>query len=470
MVSEKMNKTGRSAKDTFGVSSDTLMRVRRLGREFFWIITGQAVAVIGSLVGVRLLTGVLSPDVYGELALGMTLAAFVSQIVIAPLCCAPAGRFFASAREKNELTSFLTVLRKFFVQATGIVLLIVVVVCLLLLLTGQSKWLWLAITAFGFALLSGYNSILDGMQNADRQRLIVAWHQALASWGRFLIAVGMVLWLGATSTVAMLGYGLATLLVLGSQWWFFRRMLQPSGDVSVTDDGLVQRWQKQMFTYAWPFAAWGVFTWVQMASDRWALQIFASTRDVGLYAVLFQLGYSPISLLSGLTVQLVSPIFFQRAGDATNESRMRRIYTINWQLTMVTLILIGISTLLAYALHGFIFKWLVAPEYRDISWLLPGMVLAGGLFATGQFASLSLFCETETRILITPKIGTAVIGVLLNIIGAAWFGVSGVVGACVVASSVYMLWILYLVRIRHNKMLAWISTEGDSPKDLAPQP
>jgi len=447
-----MNKTGRSAKDTFGVSSDTLVRVRRLGREFIWVGFGQAAAVLGSLVGVRLLTGVLSPEVYGELALGMTLATLVHQVALGPLC-APASRFFAPAREKGELASFLTALRKLFAQATGIVLLLAGVVCLVLLLTGQIKWLWLALAAFGFALFSGYNYFLDSMQNAARQRSVVAWHQALASWGRFLVAVGMALWLGATSTVAMLGYGFATMLVLGSQWWFFRRKLQPAGDAAPTGDGSVQRWQKQMFAYAWPFAAWGVFSWAQTASDRWALQMFVSTRDVGLYAVLFQLGYYPISLLSGLMVQLVSPIFFQRAGDATDELRMKRVYTINWRLTMATLILTGISTLLASSLHSFIFRWLVAPEYRNISWLLPGMVLAGGLFATGQFVSISLFIETETRILILPKIATAVIGVLLNIIGAAWFSVSGVVGACVVTSAVYMFWILYLVRIRYSKIM-----------------
>jgi O-antigen/teichoic acid export membrane protein len=448
-----MNKTFRKAKDTFGVSSNTMIRVRRLGREFIWVGLGQAAAVLGSLVGVRLLTGVLSPDVYGDLALGMTLATLVLQIVMGPLC-APAGRFFASAREKGELASFLIALRKLFVQATGVVLLLASVVCIVLLLTGQLKWLWLAMAAFGFAVFSGYNSFLDSMQNAARQRSIVAWHQALASWGRFIMAVGMVLWLGATSTIAMLGYGLATFLVLISQWWFFRRMMLRVGDSQATGDESTRSWQKQMLTYAWPFAAWGVFTWAQTASDRWALQMFVSTQDVGLYAVLFQLGYYPISLLAGLMVQLVSPIFFQRAGDATDAFRMQRIYSINWQLTRITLILTGFATLFAAALHGFIFRCLVAPEYRNISWLLPGMVLAGGLFASGQFASISLFSEIETRIIIIPKIATAIIGVLLNIIGASWFGVPGVVGACIITSTLFLLWILYFVRRRHGKMLA----------------
>jgi O-antigen/teichoic acid export membrane protein len=439
--------------NTFGLSSDKLARVQRLGREFFWIVTGQAVAVIGSLVGVRLLTGVLSPDVYGELALGITLATLVNQIVLGPLA-APVSRFFAPAREKGELASFLTALRKLFAQATGIVLLIAGVVCLVLLLTGQFKWLWLGIAAFGFALLSGYNSILDGIQNAARQRSVVAWHQALASWGRFLMAVGMVLWLGATSTIAMLGYGLATLLVLISQFFFSRRILHMSG-ASSTETMLSRRWQNQMFTYAWPFAAWGIFTWALLASDRWALQIFASTRDVGLYAVLFQLGYYPISLLSGLMVQLVSPIFFQRAGDATDASRMRQVYAINWRFTMATLILTGISTLLAYALHGYIFRWLVAPEYRSVSWLLPGLVLSGGFFATGQFASLSLSMGNEMRDLIAPKIVTAIVGVLFSFIGAAWRGVTGVVLAGILFSVTYMIWIMRLTMTRREQFVGY---------------
>jgi len=133
-----------------------------------------------------------------------------------------------------------------------------------------------------------------------------------------------------------------------------------------------------------------------------------------------------------------------------DESRMRRIYTINWQLTMVTLILTGISILLAFVFHGFIFRWLVAPEYRDISWLLPGMVLAGGLFATGQFASLYLMSENKSMSLIGPKVVTAVAGVLLNVAGARLYGIAGVVAAIVTFSGLYFLWIYFLARGRQK--------------------
>jgi len=439
----------------------TSERFQHLGREFLWIGSGQAVATLGALVGVRLLTSVLSPDIYGELALGMTLATLVSQVVLGPLSGA-ALRFFSLASEVGELVVFLTALRRLLARATGVVLLVAGGVCLSLLLSRQSNWLWLGAAAFGFALFSGYNSALDGMQNAARQRPIVAWHQALASWVRFLAAAGLVLWLGANSAIAMLGYVLATLLVLLSQLWFFRCTLLHTNGLSSGGTVSPQHWETQMLAYAWPFAAWGIFTWSQIVSDRWALQMFASTREVGLYAVLYQLGYYPITILTGLMVQLVTPVFFQRAGDASDPSRMQQVHTLNWRLTMVALLLTGIVTLLAFALHRLVFRWLVAPDYRAVSRLLPGMMLAGGLFATGQFAVISLLSGAETRSLIVPKVITAVVGVLLNMLGAAWWGILGVVGAGVITSAFYLLWILHLVRTRRNQLVSMGSALSSS--------
>lgn len=428
----------------------TVEQFQRLGREFFWIGLGQALATLGSLVAVRLLTGVLSPEVYGELALGLTLATLLNQVMLGPLNGA-ALRFFAPAREAGEPGPFLAALRRLLVKATGVAAALAAGTALALLLAGQTHWLGLGTAAFGFALLSGYNATLNSLQNAARQRTIVAWHQALYAWAHSLAALGLVLWLGVSSAVAMWGYALSTSLVLLSQFWFFRRIMQPASAVEV-EETLSQRWETRMLSYAWPFAAWGIFTWAQMASDRWALQMFSTTQAVGLYAVLYQLGYYPITILTGLMVQLVAPVFFQRAGDASDAARVEQVHTINWWLTMSVLLLTGLATLFAMGLHRFIFHWLVAPDYRDVSSLLPGLVMAGGLFATGQFATISLLSDVETRNLIVPKIVTAIIGVLLNIIGVIHWGLTGVVGAGIVAGAIYLVWILWLVKSRRDQV------------------
>jgi O-antigen/teichoic acid export membrane protein len=420
-------------------------RFRRVGREIFWVAAGQAIAILGALVGVRLLTGLLPPNVYGDLALGMTLATLVNQIVMGPIANA-ASRFFSPAREANELASFLTALRRLLVKGTVVVLLLAGSISLVLLLKGQFDWLWLGVAAFSCALLSGYNSALDSIQNAARQRPIVAWHQALSSWGRFLAAAGLVLWLGPTSAVAMLGYVLATLLVLLSQFLLFRRTLRATENIRGEEVLPHQCWDTQMFTYAWPFATWGILTWAQMASDRWGLQVFGSNQDVGLYAALYQIGYAPVSIAAGLMAQLVAPVIFQRAGDASNPARMEQVNMTNRLLTLGALGLTAVVFVTAAVFHDLVFRIFVAPAYASVAYLLPWMTLAGGLFAAGQAASLNLMSSLATKALLMPKIGTGVLGVGLNCLGAALFGIPGVVAASIIFAAVYLVWILAITR------------------------
>lgn len=427
-------------------------RFRRLSREFFWVGLGQAATVLGAVVGVRILTGILTPQAYGELALGMTVATLATQTVLGPLGNA-AMRFFAPAREAGALQSYLAAVKRLLLEASGTTGALAFVVILILGVIGQRKWVGLVLAATLFALLSGYNSVLNGMQNAARQRAIVALHHGLATWGRFLLAAGMVLWLGDGATVAMLGYAAAMVIVLGSQDWFFRRTLS-CGEVCVPGVASQGRWRTEILTYAWPFAVWGLPAWVQMASDRWALQGFCSTEDVGRYAALYQLGYYPITICTNLMVQFVAPVFFHHAGDASDWSRLERVYRLNRRLTIAALVFTGIATLATYAVHEWVVRFLVAAEYRTISGLLPGMVLAGGLFASGQLAVVSLLSGVQTRALILPKVGTAALGVVLNILGAARAGASGVVAAMVIAAGVYLTWILCLAAVRHRHMQA----------------
>src|SRR5262249_16009864 len=120
----------------------TSKRFQRLGREFLLIASGQAAATFGGLVGMRLLTPLLPLNIYGELALGMTVATLVSQVVLGPL--ATAGlRFFAPARAAYELAHFLAALRRLLTRATGVVLMLALGTCLVLLLTGHVSWLGL---------------------------------------------------------------------------------------------------------------------------------------------------------------------------------------------------------------------------------------------------------------------------------------------------------------------------------------
>jgi O-antigen/teichoic acid export membrane protein len=441
-----------------GSDALTKARISRLGWEGFWVVLGQAMAVVGAVVGVRVLTELLPPEVYGELALAMTGATLLNQVVFGPISNG-ASRFYAVAQEAGDIPTYLLAVKRLALVVTGWVMTAAAPVAALLLLTGHDRWLGLLLAVLGFALLSGYNGILDAIQNAARQRLVVAWHQGLAPWGRFLVAAGMIVLLGASSTVAMVGFVIALLLVLSSQGWFLARSTREARCKTGLWQSTVPSWRARLASYSWPFAAWGWLTWLQLVSDRWALGLFATTEQVGQYAVLYQLGYYPMMLALGMVLQLTGPVLFQRAGAAQDPVRLQASKRLSRSLAFWTAVTtIGLSGLLAVS-HRQIFALLVNEQYKGTSGLLPWMVFAGGLFATGQVLSLECHIAFETRSLVVPKVVTSILGVGLNLIGASLAGVAGVVTTSVLWAVIYVVAIAGLV-IRESKWAQEVRRNG----------
>ena len=98
----------------------------------------------------------------------------------------------------------------------------------------------------------------------------------------------------------------------------------------------------------------------------------------------------------------------------------------------------------------------MAPAYHSISYLLPWVVLAGGLSAAGQMLSLKFMSEMKSSKLTLIKITSAVIGVLCNLVGAAFMGMQGVVIGLVVCSGIYLLWMAVVAQ--NNKSTKSLST------------
>jgi O-antigen/teichoic acid export membrane protein len=426
------------------VGRRALGRFQKAGSELAWVAVGQGAAVLGALFGVRLLTGVLPPAPYGELALGLTVATLAQQTILSPLSGASL-RFFATALERGEERAFVRALSRLMGQAAAVIVAGLVLLAAALAAGGRAGWAPLAVLAVVFSLLSGACSALDGMQNAARRRRVVAWHDGIAPWLRFLAAVAAVRALGASSAAAMLGYAAATALVLVSQSAFFAVGLRRAKTADARETAAaVAGWESRILGYAWPFMTWGVFTWAQLAADRWALGTFATTHEVGLYAVLYQLGYFPMSLAAGLLSQLVGPVLFARAGDGSDAVRVQSARALTRRLVLAVAGITVLATTLAWVLHEPVFRLLADARYREVSPLLPWMVVSGGLFAAGQTSILSVLSGASTRQLIAPKITTATVGAALAFGGAAWGGLAGVVFAGVASSAFYCAWALAL--------------------------
>ena len=428
-----------------------ISKIKRLGKEAFWVGAGQVLAVAGSLVGIRVLTHLLPPAIFGEVALAMTAATLMQQILLGP-CGNALMRYFAPAREDGRIDSFFQAGFRLFGEAALGVLLITALTMFLLWATGTTKWIGAVGAASLFSLLSGYNSALDGIQNAARQRVIVAWHQGLGQWTRFAAVLPIVYLFGRSSAAALFGYCLGAAIVAASQTLMLHRSIPiHRSDVTFTLAADSQKILKQMRAYAWPFAVWGIFGWVQFSSDRWALQIGSTPSDVGFYAVLYQLGFGPTMLLSNVLVQLVAPILFQRVGAGSDRKSVRQTLQLNLRLFYLSLVVTVFGTIAMFVFHSQIFLLLAAPIYSKASPLLPWVGLSAGLFASAQIATLSLLTERNSRALLRPKIVVALLAACLYLTMVWHYRITGVVFAGLVASLVYVVWMFCLIVAKDSK-------------------
>jgi O-antigen/teichoic acid export membrane protein len=378
----------------------------------------------------------LPPSVYGELALDLSIAALLAQVVVAPIGHA-SERYLAASLEGGHFSSFIASLRRMVRTSALIVVAIGLAMSVCAWWIAPERALSFALSATILALLTGLESVIDSSQNAARHRVVVAAHQGLRAWLRPVCVAMLVLVVGPSSVAAVLGYTVASAIVLLSQYVAFRRF-RPGVGTTCEDRDLYG----EMIRYATPFALWGLLAWTQLSSDRWALQIFTNLEQVGLYSIVYQLGAYPMTVITTVLSQLFAPIIFARAGNASDRARagnaMGMVFLLAASLVLITFVVTGI----AWVGHDVIFATLVGPEYRSVSYLLPLAVLGSGLLGAGQVFGWIALVVHRPRLLLPPRIGATVLTLLLNGAGAYAFGITGVLLAQVASAIVYAGWTL----------------------------
>lgn len=407
---------------------------------------GQGAAALGLLAAVRILTGVLTPAEYGTFALGLTFVVLAAQTLFGPL--AGAGlRFYAAAANRAELGQFWAGLLYLAICTSFIASAAVAVAFLAAKALGFEVTGLAALCAVVFAIFSGWETLFDYVQSGRRQRWAVAWHQALRQLLRPALAgIFATLAPGERVAWAFAGYATAAGLVLTSQIAFSRSQL-----LHLVLHG-ASRYRRQLLRYALPFVGWGVFTWIQLGSDRWALELTAGPAVVGRYAILVQLGAQPLILLGTATAQLFEPVVYTRAGTGEDPSMVRSAFRLNATFAAVIAAGVLLFVLGAWLAHPLIFSLVVAPDYRDASGLLPFAALSGGLFSLAQLLAIGSVVLGTPRMLLAPKIGSAVLGTSLNLVGAYFFGIQGVLLAGILTTVVYATWVALISVKRYRSI------------------
>lgn len=408
------------------------LRNRRILREGATIALGSLLTIVARLVGLRLITALVSPSIYGEFVLLIG-----AEVLVQGVCCAPvlqaALRFYPDAVREGRASALRALLRR--MLGRGLALAVV------LLLVGGAIWERLADTDVAFLVFPLLGVLLlfevqrsleiSVLNAARRQTAYTVWMTADA-WARPLGAVVCILALGPRTSSILIGYAAGTLIVnLSCARAITRPGVRDGGPV--VDPSWSARVAPEILRFALPIAPMGVLNWFANLGDRYILAGATSSEETGIYSAAYGLASQPFIVLAGIAAQTLRPVLFDAFSSGDGKKVGRVLFA--WLASLAAIFAGGL--LLLWLLSDQIVRLILAEAFWEASPLLVWIGVAYSVQGVQQaFASL-IYAQRRTDLLVIMRVVTALSAAALyfllippfGALGAAW----GTLGANLVS-------------------------------------
>lgn len=417
-------------------------------KEFLWVAIGNTINILGLLVTIKLFTKKLPQSEYGIYYLSLTVSLFVNQIFFGPLGNAIA-RYLLISKSENDTSNLLSDSFSIFKKCIFLLSFFYVLTILVLIYISGYKFIILTTSTFLFSIFTGSSSIISSLQNINRERKNVAVFQILDSIFKIIFIFIFLKIFNNDANIVSIASTSSSLILLVLQIFYIK--FSNNQLCFVYNNNATSNWTKKLYSYSLPFSIWGIFTWAQISSDRWFLEKFSDTNSIAKYAVLYQIGFYPLTILMGYIVQTITPILFNRAGNGTDKAMIKNSTMLNLKVSIVSIFITIIGFIIIYLLQDELTALLTSSKYFEVSKYLPIMLLSGGLFATSQILSLDFLSQIKINDLMFIKIFTSILGIFFSFYLIKFNGFSGAVYSNFSFSIVYLITILFIVIIRLRK-------------------
>ncbi|MEK7762552.1 MAG: lipopolysaccharide biosynthesis protein [Nitrospirota bacterium] len=412
------------------------MRIARgLVSDVFSLGTSQVVAVLGQLVGVRLLTEVLSPAVFGEASLLLGVAALATSTLINPTLQTLLRHYPAYVTSGNP--SFVEDVAAKNIWRTAKVAL---PISLPLLVTAVLfHWITLVDVLLISALVGvdGLRMFQTTILNATSQHGRYGAWQVGEAWGRPLVAYLAVM-IGGVRTETVL----AAFVVTSAALYAVLGRSTPAPEAGVPPDGARESELLQNFrTYARPLIPLGVIGWISGMADRYMIGGLLSAKDVGTYVAVYGLASRPMLMLSNIVETAIRPAYYSAVAHKSPTSKR---YLGVWLLTAVT----GAAAmcLIFSFYHQHVSQLLLGQEFREASHLMPWIAVGYGVLALSHISTRICYAHDATRSVLATEAAGACFAVVVGFPLIYLFGLQGAAVAVPIYFGIQLFVSAYLAR------------------------
>lgn len=396
----------------------------------------QVLAAIGQIIGIRLLTDVLSPAVFGEIALIVGASTLATSVLINPTMQALL-RYFPECAQSGQGVLAERMARQRILSMLWWAL----PLSAPLLLTGLIQGWFGPAAAFLLLLLvavDGMKMFRTTVMNATRQHHRYGLWLVGEAWGRPLLAYGATLSLGIRVELVLIAY-IAMSLALYALLFRSTDCQTPAavrGELSGED--LLRRFE----AYARPLIPLGIVGWVSSMGDRYMIGSLLSAQSVGMYAAAYSLASRPLLMLSSIAETSIRPVYYDAV--ARQDRQASRKYLVVW------LVIVSAGGVAACALltvfHGQLAGVLLGAEFREGSYLMPWVAAGYGLLALSHVTTRICYANDATRSVLTIETVGALCAVVAGLPLIYAYGLTGAAMAVPLYFGIQLLLSAYLAR------------------------
>lgn len=391
-------------------------------------------AVVG-VVALPIVTRLFAPGDYGNYALVTTTIALLSAFASTWLCGAII-RFFTARQLDNRLDEFHgTVLKLALISVTGISLLALGILFLARSYISPNLYSLMRIGLLVFMAVSFYNIFLDTL----RAKRGVGWYSSFAVWRSVIgLGLGMALVVGFHYGVEGLLWGSLLSMVLAFPLLWKVSIGKPSFRKGRVRSSLTS----EMIKYGFPLIAVNIASWIATLSDRYVIEFFRGSEEVGIYAIAYAISHGGLALIVSAFRLSVLPMgvnIWETQGVERSRDFLTKVT--RYYLLLALPAAVGLS-LLAKPVMSVLTTPAYFPGYRIISVLAFAFFLLG---LDGRFGVvLNLYKKTHLNMICTFVMAALNLG--LNILLIPKYGYMAAAVTTFIAFAVDLIMKIFISR------------------------
>ena len=387
---------------------------KRITKDLLTYLPAKALPALASFITVPIYTRLFSPDQFGNYVLAIAAAEFLLLGTITGFGQG-AVRFFSAHKRRSSLSSYFAVI----LGSVGLITLLaatasagILVIFRSLIPSDLYPLLWAAIALF--VVSACFTTLMDVLRGQEEGR----WYSVIwigQSYGGIIFGLILVLVFKTGVGGLIWGQMLGLLLpIIPLVWLTTRSVAIRPAHFNRSDFG-------QLWRFAWPVTIGNIAFWTLYLSDRYIIDMFHGTYEVGLYSVAHKISSRSILLLVSLFFLVPAPIICrlweERGRQATEEALTA--FTRMFLLTVIPAV-IGLAVVAGPLVR------LLADEayfggYRAI-WLVACASMALGLSDLGSTGCL---ITNRTRLIARNQCVAAGVSLILALILVPALGFMG---------------------------------------------